>query len=103
MPIIVAGLSHHTSSVELREKFAFTDAAIPETLRNLRDSGLASEGVILSTCNRVEVYAVTPSQESKVHELREFICRERQFPVVGGNGFYLLNEPQSIEHLFKVA
>src|SRR4051812_45992688 len=104
MPIIVAGLSHHTSSVELREKFAFSESAIPETLRKLRGSGLASEGVILSTCNRVELYAVTqPGGSETANDLREFLCRERQVPSPTGGEFYLLSEPRSVEHLFKVA
>ena len=57
---VVIGLSHHTSPVELRERFAFVEARIPEHLAELRASGVVGEAVILSTCNRVEIYAATP-------------------------------------------
>ena len=60
MPLVVIGLSHRSSSVVVRERFAFAEARIPGALQSLRDSGIAEEAVILSTCNRVEIYAVTP-------------------------------------------
>ena len=59
MSVVVIGLSHRTSPVELRERFAFAEAAIPGALRTLRESGVATEAAILSTCNRVEIYAAT--------------------------------------------
>ena len=59
MNVVVIGLSHHSSPVELRERFAFAEAKIPGALRSLRESGVAAEAVILSTCNRVEIYAAT--------------------------------------------
>ena len=56
MSLVVIGLSHRSSPVGVRERFAFAEARIPGTLHSLRESGLADEAVILSTCNRVEVY-----------------------------------------------
>ena len=60
MPLVVIGLSHRSSPVAVRERFAFAEARIPGALQSLRDSGVADEAVILSTCNRVEIYAATP-------------------------------------------
>ena len=60
MPLVVIGLSHHSSPVELRERFAFAEARIPDALERLRNLQIADEAVILSTCNRVEIYAATP-------------------------------------------
>ena len=60
MNVVVIGLSHHSSPVELRERFAFAETKIPDELKSLRESGIVSEAVILSTCNRVEIYAATP-------------------------------------------
>ena len=65
MPLIVIGLSHHSSPVTVRERFAFADAAIPEVLQKLRASGIATEAVILSTCNRVEIYAASDLPEQQ--------------------------------------
>jgi glutamyl-tRNA reductase len=104
MSIVVIGLSHHTSPVELRERFAFSDARIPEALGTLRRSGLAEEAVILSTCNRVEIYAAAANDDGKkLAALQEFLmnCHDYHGPL--GNEVYALREPQSIEHLFKVA
>ena len=56
MPLLVLGLSHHTAPITLRERFALSEARVPGTLAQLRESGLVEEVVILSTCNRVEIY-----------------------------------------------
>ena len=80
MPLITIGLSHRTSPVEVREKFAFNEAEIPATLEELRRRGIVSEGVIVSTCNRTEVYAVTtgPEREALEH-IRAFLIEKRSY------------------------
>jgi glutamyl-tRNA reductase len=76
MNIVVIGLSHHSAPVELRERFAFAEAKIPEALKSLRESGIAGEAVILSTCNRVEIYAATSLEPAKAFaELKQFLAR----------------------------
>jgi glutamyl-tRNA reductase len=139
--IVVIGLSHHSSPVELRERFAFAETKIPDALKSLRNSGFA-EAVILSTCNRVEIYAATALEPAEVFvELKNFLVRSsglldgrdgvldcgsplpldnaapeskapadwRSSQVHGegvpfsGNELYTLAEPQSLQHLFKVA
>ncbi len=76
MNVVVIGLSHHSSPVELRERFAFAEANIPDALRSLRESGIAGEAVILSTCNRVEIYAATALEPAKAFaELKTFLAR----------------------------
>jgi glutamyl-tRNA reductase len=55
--IVVVGLSHHSSPVALRERFAFAEARVPAVLQLLRTQRIVEEAVILSTCNRVEIYA----------------------------------------------
>ena len=105
MNVVVIGLSHHTSPVELRERFAFAESKIPAALGQLRDSGVASEGVILSTCNRVEIYAVTALQPAKAFsELTDFLVRAGGAAFAPGpEAIYTLAEPHSLRHLFKVA
>lgn len=104
MSIVVAGLNHRTSSVELRERFAFAPARIPEALQQLRAAGLAEEGVILSTCNRVELYLSTPlTPEQAGAALNRFLSAAQAQPPLARHEFYTLAEPQSIYHLFKVA
>ena len=104
MPLLVLGLSHHSSPVALRERFAFAEARIPAALQLLRDSGVADEAVILSTCNRVEIYAVTSNDTAQSFgALKEFLvtCHDYRDPLT--DEIYSLNEPQSLHHLFKVA
>jgi glutamyl-tRNA reductase len=104
MPLVVIGLSHRTSPVQMREQFAFAESIIPETLARLRQSGLADEAVIVSTCNRVELYAATTEDDARTcSALQEFLIRTRAYSQSVNGEIYALREPQSIEHLFKVA
>ena len=104
MPILVLGLSHRSSPVTIRERFAFAEARVPAALQQLRDSGTADEAVILSTCNRVEIYASTKLEPRQgFASLKEFLvtCHDYREPLT--DELYALSEPQSVQHLFKVA
>src|SRR6185436_8707989 len=104
MPIVVLGLSHHSSPVALRERFAFAEARVPEALQLLRDSRTADEAVILSTCNRVEIYAATALEPNRAFDsLKSFLvtCHDFHDPLT--DEIYTLTEPQSLHHLFRVA
>jgi glutamyl-tRNA reductase len=104
MPIVVIGLSHRSSPVTVRERFAFAEARVPETLQSLRQSGIAEEAVILSTCNRVEIYAASSLDPPKAcRALQDFLvaCHDYRDPL--NDEIYALCEPQSIFHLFRVA
>jgi len=104
MSIVVIGLSHRTSPVELRERFAFAETKIPGALQQLRTSGVASEAVILSTCNRVELYAATTLEPvTASQQLRKFLGEVHTQNLPVGDEIYLMHEPHSVHHLFKVA
>jgi glutamyl-tRNA reductase len=102
--IVVLGLSHHSSPVELRERFAFADGRIPAVLQLMREEGIVDEAVILSTCNRVEIYASTSLDSAKTFaELKEFLVTCHDYRDSLTDELYTLSEPQSVHHLFKVA
>ncbi len=104
MSLVVLGLSHHSSPVSVRERFAFAEERVPAALQSLRASGVADEAVILSTCNRVEIYAITQLESLRAFAaLREFLvtCHEYRDPLT--DELYAWGEPQSVHHLFKVA
>jgi len=104
MPILVLGLNHRTAPVVLRERFAFSDANIPEALASLKAKGLAEEAVILSTCNRVELYIVTRGEPGRAFpELVQFLQQTHAGQEPLTDELYRLSEPHSVEHLFKVA
>ena len=104
MSLVVIGLSHRSAPVALRERFAFSEARVPAVLEVLRTSQLAEEAVILSTCNRVEIYATTTLEPPAAFvALREFLatCHNYSDPLT--DEVYSYSEPQSVHHLFKVA
>jgi glutamyl-tRNA reductase len=104
MPVVLIGLSHHTAAVTAREKFAFKEPEIPLILKEVRRLGLATESVIVSTCNRVELYAVVPERDKRYSdELLAFLKSNRAAINEPDSEFYVIHEPQSLEHLFKVA
>lgn len=106
MSIVIVGLSHQTSPVELRERFAIGESHLLEALGRLQTEASLGESVILSTCNRVEVYAATENDlaAKEAHRaIRGCLARikEVEEPVEGV--FYELAARESIEHLFRVA
>lgn len=104
MSVVVIGINHRTAPVTLRERFAFPENRIPEALERLRQNGLANEAVILSTCNRVEIYASTDSNNANAFKaLRDFFLKDHAKLDFVDDVLYTLDEPQSLEHLFRVA
>jgi glutamyl-tRNA reductase len=104
MSVVVIGLSHRTSPVEVREKFAFAEPEIPLAVSELRQRGLAEEAVILSTCNRVELYIATPLEPERAFtELHDFLVTHHAYPDPVHDHLYKFAEPDSLHHLFKVA
>jgi glutamyl-tRNA reductase len=65
--LIVAGVSHATAPIEVREKLAFRPYEAVRELARLRESGVIREGVALSTCNRTEFYAVEENGDALPH------------------------------------
>jgi glutamyl-tRNA reductase len=104
MPIISIGLSHHSSAVVLRERFAFSEDQIPEALERILEINGIQEAMILSTCNRVEVYAFTEdSVEDGIRNLKDFLYSFHGVERPETDEVYDFSEAESIEHLFKVA
>ena len=70
MNLIIVGLNHRTSPVEIREKLSFPAQTIGEPLRKLTNHYGLNEAVILSTCNRVEVLAITNDIEKGTWQIK---------------------------------
>ena len=104
MAIVVVGISHHSSSVAFRERFSFAESEIDGSLRQLTERGLVQESVLLSTCNRVELYAATrlPATEA-LHALKQFLIDNRQYKDDVNDEIYGYTDPLSVEHLYRVA
>src|SRR5689334_24928616 len=106
MSIILIGVNHKTAPVEIRERLAFSDAACMDGLRRLVDGEVVREGLIVSTCNRVEILSATMTEqlETCAGRLAEFLDAAGRLP----NGF-LTNHldrhanDEAVRHLFRVA
>src|SRR6266478_3512591 len=105
MSIVLVGVNHKSAPVEVRERLALTEDACANGLRNLVDGDVVREGLIVSTCNRVEVLAETASER-----LNDSIERVHLF-ITGGNDLprsffethlYRHTDDQAIRHLFRV-
>jgi len=105
MHLIVVGLSHKTAPVEIREKLAVPESRLGEALVRLCSYQGVKEGMLLSTCNRVEVYSVVEEVESGYGRIQEFLAdthlslsSEQLTPHL-----YCHTGDRAIGHLFRVA
>ena len=73
MHIIVVGLNYRTAPVEVREKFTFSEAELPEALRRLKQTKSILECVIVATCNRTELYAVVDRLNVCRHYINSYL------------------------------
>jgi len=102
--VIVVGLNHRTTPLELLERVTVPANGLPKALADLRSRADLDEAVILSTCMRTEVYATAERFHPAVQAVRNFLC-ERSFTAPEDVGDYLtvLFEDAAIAHLFSVA
>lgn len=104
MHIIVVGMNYRTAPVEIREKFAVPESDWQEALRQLRQTKSVLECVMVSTCNRTELYVVVDRLHMCGHFIRSFmetwfgISRQQFTPYL-----YIYEDDQAVEHLFRVS
>ena len=104
MDIIVVGLSHKTAPVEIREKVAFAPDLLHEALRSVRDLPNVHEGVIVSTCNRVEVYAASRLREEGIESLVSFMSETHEVALDQLRPhLYVFAGDDAVRHVFRVA
>jgi glutamyl-tRNA reductase len=104
MNIIVVGLSHKTATVEIREKVAFSPNQIEKPLRELVALDEILEGVIVSTCNRVEIYATTRDIAGGIARVKRFMAEYHHIPFETlESHLYSYHSEAAIRHVFRVA
>ena len=107
--MFVVGLSWQTAPVAVREKLAFRDEEVAEQLSELLACPDVDEAVILSTCNRVEIYGATSagaaiSAAAAAAEARSFLARSRGVPAEGlAEHLFERLDVEAVRHLFRVA
>jgi glutamyl-tRNA reductase len=104
MNIIVVGLSHKTASVDIREKVAFAPTQMDKPLRAVISLEDISEAVIVSTCNRVEIYAVTRDIAGGMARIKRFLSEYHNLSLdILEPHLYGLHSEDAIRHVFRVA
>ena len=99
MQLTAVGLNHQTAPLSIREKLAFAAASLPEAVRNLARSKAAKEAVILSTCNRTELYCV-----GETEQIIEWLAQYHNLPAEEIRPYlYTLDNNETIRHAFRVA
>jgi glutamyl-tRNA reductase len=103
MPVQVGGLNHRVATIELREKMAFSPAELKTRLTGALPPGM-EEAVVLSTCNRTEVYAFGQSGEALRGSLERFLGTKLGAPLcLEDEHFYWRQDESAVSHLFRVA
>lgn len=103
MHIIVTGFNHETAPVELRERMTFSVEGLGRSLQRLRNTKSILECVILSTCNRMELYVVSDQPHTGRHFSKVFLESEFGIPKEEFvNNLYVKEDDHAVHHLFRV-
>ena len=102
--MLITGLSHKSAPIEIREKLSFSAKTLNPALLSLNGYPSIEENIILSTCNRVEIYASVSDARKAVDDIRDFLSRFHKIET----GFfkeclYSFSGPEALRHLFRVA
>jgi glutamyl-tRNA reductase len=102
MDVVCLGLSHQTADVATRERFAFAEHELAACAGALRARPGLGEALILSTCNRVELYAAAPDPVAGFASIESYLADRAPFQPADASTFYRQQGPLAIRHLFRV-
>src|SRR5260221_3157804 len=101
MKFQLIGVNHKTAPVEVRERLAIPESRLPEACKKLAEHPAVSEGMIVSTCNRVEFIA---TMKNGAGDLREFMREYFETDLAEfENHLYEFREDEAVRHVFRVA
>lgn len=104
MSVVVIGLNHRTVPLDVLEHLTVPDERLPKVLTDLRSRSYVGEAVVLSTCNRTEVYATVERFHGAYHEIRDVLSALSHLPHERfGDHLYAYYDQEATEHLFRVA
>lgn len=105
MEILLVGLNHRTAPVEMRERVAFSPEQARRAADELRAQGILEESLVLSTCNRSEVYGVPPElARDAAGSMGVFLASFHKLPPADLDGcLYRHSGLEAVRHLFRVA
>jgi glutamyl-tRNA reductase len=104
MSIVVVGLSHKTALTEVRAKLTFPEDTIPTALGKLLSYGGIRESLIISTCNRVEIYASVEDSTAGIDRIKQFISDYHGLSREAlDRSLYVYPDAEGVRHVFRVA
>ncbi len=104
MNILAIGLNHNTANIDVREKVAFDESKLGEAIEILKTFPLIKENLILSTCSRVEIYAVVKDLDSGIECIKKFLSDFHKVPRGPlDNTLYEYSDRKALKHIFRVA
>lgn len=104
MSFVVIGLNHNTAPLDVLEQVTVAPDALDKALHDLSLRPYVSEGVVLSTCNRTEVYILAERFHGAFQDVRDFLAQISFLaPEILNDHLYTFYDDQAIEHLFKVS
>jgi glutamyl-tRNA reductase len=103
MNILVIGLNHKTAAIEVREKVAFDGPKLEEAINILKETDAVKENIILSTCNRVEIYADVRDIDEGIESIKSFISEFHNVPRdLLDTSLYIHKATCAIRHMYRV-
>jgi glutamyl-tRNA reductase len=104
MHLFLIGVSHHTAPVDVRERLDFSSRDVGAAVDALAARSSAAESVVLSTCNRSEIYVASPSPSHVRGEIVEFLSDYHGLPIeMFAPHLFSLSDQEAARHLFRVA
>lgn len=104
LDFVCVGLNHETSPIEVRDALVMNEQEVERALRGLRERASVAEALVLSTCNRTEVYARGVTHPDPAALIATLLQEIKGVELSGqGARLYTFHEPDSIRHLFRVA
>ena len=104
MYIVAVGLNYKTAPVEIRERLSFDESDIVDAMIALQNKKSILENIIISTCNRTEIYAVVDQVHTGRYYIKEFLSQWFDLPIEDFSPFLFIHEgDRAAEHLFQVS
>src|SRR5690606_18233525 len=103
MHTLVVGVNYRSAPVEIREKLSFIENELPQAMQALNNQKSVLENVIVSTCNRTEIYAVVDQLHTGKYYVKQFLADYFDIPQESFSQYLFVHEKdEAVEHLFRV-
>ncbi|CEG23105.1 Glutamyl-tRNA reductase [Planococcus massiliensis] len=103
MHTLVVGVNYRSAPVEIREKLSFIESELPQAMQALKEQKSILEDVIVSTCNRTEIYAVVDQLHTGRYYVKQFLAEYFGLPQESFSQYlFVYEQEEAVEHLFRV-